>query len=118
MNLMAADATEVMATEVERVKAELLQVPISAHAKACRYRDVARQAGQEHTAVLYDAVIASLAADGYAPDPATGQPGPAVREHYEVGVLQTDTAQQRYQESSVFGPAAGEGDTPSPESGV
>ena len=73
-----------LSSHVADVKATLLRIPLTAYEIA---RRMSGKPGNRTVAEeVYHRVAEELAADGYAPD-SCGQPGPAVKAHYESGVL-------------------------------
>ncbi len=112
-----------MRQTVASIKADLLRTPLTAYSRAKHaYDSLAKDlhADPEQIA-LYSAVVESLSADGYAPDLATGQPGPATTAHYasRVGAESRSTppyASYTADTHSLAGVSApGEGSTPDPD---
>ncbi len=77
---------EIFRAEVARYKAFVLKVPVVAHSKASSFYRRAVDENDGEFAAIWAQVVRELEVDGYAPD-AAGNPGPAVRSHYEGGVL-------------------------------
>ncbi len=73
-----------MRQTVESIKADLLRVPVSAYNRARHALDMLTKDPHPDDVqiALYRQVVESLAADGYAPDLAAGQPGPATQSYY------------------------------------
>ncbi len=76
---------------IESIKSDLLKTPLTAWARAEHaYNTLKQDPHPDNDQIaLWLAVVNSLAADGYAPDSATGDPGPATKAYYENQVLGT-----------------------------
>jgi hypothetical protein len=89
-DLLMADVVSVSTSDVshlQSLKDELLRIPGSAWSKADKWAHDARQQGNDDLAAMYQEIADQLAAEGYAPDPETGQLGPTARKYYEDRVL-------------------------------
>lgn len=72
--------------DVAAIKAVLLRVPVVAHSKASASHRQALNGNDKEMTKVWAQVVAELEAEGYASDPA-GNPGPAVKAHYQGGVF-------------------------------
>ncbi len=78
--------TEYQLGDVARRKEALLRVPVVAHSKAAGFYRQALDRNDKDAAEVWAQVVRELESEGYAPD-AAGNPGPAVKAHYQDGVF-------------------------------
>jgi hypothetical protein len=65
------------------LKHNLLRIPLTAYRHAVRSAEDAGESGDEDLSVVYRNIAEQLIQEGYAPDPSTGDMGPATRAYYE-----------------------------------